>query len=89
MLTLKVTKVTMCEILDRSDFHNFYTIKSVWEDDFGVKIEKCLKKFGDSFGAAKFLTRMLILILRSAFPSKHAEHTHQRLMRTMGLRARS
>ncbi len=28
-----------CQILDRSDFHDFYTIKSlVWEGDFGVKI---------------------------------------------------
>ena len=38
--TLKVPK---CEIFDRSDFHDFYPIKSLWEGDFGVKI-KCLKK---------------------------------------------
>ena len=38
-------KVPKCEIFDRSDFHDFYPIKSlpVWEGDFGVKI-KCLKK---------------------------------------------
>ncbi len=31
-------KVPKCEIFDRSDFHNFYTIKSLWEGDFGVNI---------------------------------------------------
>jgi hypothetical protein len=36
-LSLKVPK---CEIFDRSDFHDFYPIKSLWEGDFGVKI-KC------------------------------------------------
>ncbi len=33
-------KVPKCEIFDRSDFHDFYTIKFLWEGDFGVKI-KC------------------------------------------------
>ncbi len=32
-------KVPKCEIFDRSDFHDFYTIKSLWEGDFGVKIK--------------------------------------------------
>ncbi len=40
--------------------------------------------FRDSFGAEKFLTCMLSLILRSAVPSTHAEHTHQELMRIPG-----
>ncbi len=31
-------KVPKCEILDRSDFHYFYTIKPCWVDDFVVKI---------------------------------------------------
>jgi hypothetical protein len=31
-------KVPKCEIFDRSDFHNFYTIKSLWEGDFGDQI---------------------------------------------------
>ena len=31
-------KVPKCEILDRSDFHYFYTIKPFWVDDFVVKI---------------------------------------------------
>jgi hypothetical protein len=35
--------VSKCEIFDRSDFHDFYPIKSLWEGDFGVKI-KCFKK---------------------------------------------
>jgi hypothetical protein len=34
-LTLKVPKR---EIFDRSDFPDFYTIKSLREGDFGVKI---------------------------------------------------
>ncbi len=29
-------KVPKCEILDRSDFHYFYTIKPFWVDDFVV-----------------------------------------------------
>jgi hypothetical protein len=32
-------KVPKCEIFDGSDFHDFYTIKSLWEGDFGVKIK--------------------------------------------------
>ncbi len=31
-------KVPKCEILDRSDFHYFHTIKPFWVDDFVVKI---------------------------------------------------
>ncbi len=51
----------MCEIFDRSNFHDFYT-----GGDFGVKIiwQKILR---DSFRTAKFLTRMLSLILRWIF----------------------
>ena len=41
-----------CEIFDRSDFHDFYTIKSLWEGDFGVKIKFVLNIFMGSFGAA-------------------------------------
>jgi hypothetical protein len=33
-------KVPKCEIFDRLDFHDFYTIKSLQEDDFGVKESK-------------------------------------------------
>ncbi len=40
---MKKTKVPKCEIFDRSDFHDFYPIKSVWEGDFEVKI-KSFKK---------------------------------------------
>jgi hypothetical protein len=46
-----VSKVPKCEIFDHSDFHNFNTIKSL----------------GGSFEAAKFLTRMLSLIVRRDF----------------------
>ncbi len=33
-------KVPKCEIFDRSDFDDVYTIKSLCEGDFGVKIKK-------------------------------------------------
>ncbi len=49
------------EIFDRSDFDDFYTIKSPCEGDFGVKIKKFTKIFRGSFRAAKLLTRMLSL----------------------------
>jgi hypothetical protein len=39
-ISLKIPnlKVPKCEILDRSDFHYFYTIKPFWVEDFEVKI---------------------------------------------------
>ena len=83
--TFLCLKVPKCEIFDHSDFPDFYTIKSRREGDFGVKI----KKFRGPFGAAKFLMRILSIILRSAFPSKHAEHTHQGLMRILSIRVRN
>ncbi len=43
-----------CEIFDRSDFPDFYTIKSLRVGDFGVKIENLLKIFRGSFKGAKF-----------------------------------
>jgi hypothetical protein len=36
-------KVPKCEIFDRSDFPDSYTIKSLRVGDFGVKIERILK----------------------------------------------
>ncbi len=59
-------KVPNCEIFDRSDFSDFYTIKSLRVGDFGVKKKK-LKIFRGSFRGAKFLTRMLSLFLRRFF----------------------
>ncbi len=56
-----------CEIFDNSDFDDFYTIKSLWGGDFWVKIKVFFVIFRGSFGAAKFLTRMLRLILRRIF----------------------
>jgi hypothetical protein len=60
-------KLPKSEIFDRSDFHDFYPIKSLWEGDFGVKI-KCFEKniLGLIWGR-KVLTRMLSLILRRDF----------------------
>ncbi len=36
--TKKLLKVPKCEIFDRSDFHDFYSIKPFWVGDFGAKI---------------------------------------------------
>ncbi len=47
------------EIFDRSDFPDFYTVKSLRLGDFGVKIKKVLKIFRGSFRGTMFLTRML------------------------------
>jgi hypothetical protein len=60
-------KVAKCGIFDRSDFPDFYTIKSLCEGDFGVKMQKILQIFRGSFRGAKFLTRMLSLFLRRLF----------------------
>jgi hypothetical protein len=78
-VTLKVPK---CEIFHRSDFNDFTPWSLYGRATLGLKLKKLKNIFRGSFGAAKFLTRMLSLILRSAVPSKHAEHTHQGLMRT-------
>ncbi len=54
-----------CEIFDRSDFHNFYTMKG----DIRIKII-CLKIFKGLLRAAKFLTRMLSLFFCVNLPRK-------------------
>ncbi len=56
------------EIFDRSDFPEFYTIKSLRVGDLRVKMKKkILKIFRGSFRGAKFLTRVLSLFLRRFF----------------------
>jgi hypothetical protein len=71
MRTLNVSylnlKVPKCEIFDRSDFDDFYTIQSLCEGDFGVKTNFFIKIFRGSFRCAKSLTRMLSLFLRRFF----------------------
>jgi hypothetical protein len=66
MYKLNYLKVPKCEIFGRWDFDDFYTIKSLWGGDFGVKIKVFFILRG-SVGAAKFLTRMLSLIVRTFF----------------------
>ncbi len=78
-----------CEIFDCSDFNDFYTIKSLREGNFRVKLKKLNKIFRGSFGAAKFLMRMISLILRSTVPSKYVEHKHQGLIHTLSIRVRN
>jgi hypothetical protein len=66
LISLKVPKR---EIFDRSDFPDFYTIKSLRVGDFGVKINKKIYKiFRGSFRGAKFLMRMLSVFLRRFWP---------------------
>jgi hypothetical protein len=43
-------KVPKCEIFDRSDFHDFYPIKSLKEGDLGVKIMFKKKYLGAHLG---------------------------------------
>jgi hypothetical protein len=38
-------KVPKCEIIDRSDFPDFYTIKSSWVSDLVIKILTCYFNF--------------------------------------------
>ncbi len=54
-------KVPKREIFDRSDFPDFYAIKSLRVGALGVKIKKIKKIFRGSFRGAKFLTGMLSL----------------------------
>jgi hypothetical protein len=46
---VSVLKVPKCEIFDRSDFDDFYTIKSLCEGDFRVKIKKFSKNIWGFF----------------------------------------
>ncbi len=43
LLECSILKVPKREILDRTDFPDFYTVKSLRVGDFGVKIKKILK----------------------------------------------
>ncbi len=52
------------EIFDRSDFPDFYTMKSLRVGDL---VKKNFKIFRGSFRGAKFLTRMLSVFLRFFF----------------------
>ncbi len=38
LYTIIALKVPKWEIFDRSDFHDFYSIKPIWVGDFGAKI---------------------------------------------------
>jgi hypothetical protein len=64
------------EIFDRSDFSDFYTIKSSWVGDLVVKISTYYFNFCGSSAA---------FIVSDA----HAEHTHQELMRMLSMRISS
>ncbi len=56
-------KGAKCEIFDRSDFNDFYTIKSLCEGDFGVKIKKNYKNIqGFTQGARSICTLLRPLV---------------------------
>jgi hypothetical protein len=38
LMILLASRCPSVRFFDRSDFHDFYTIKSLWGGDFGVKI---------------------------------------------------
>jgi hypothetical protein len=73
-----ILKVPKCEIFNRSDFHDFYTIKSLWEGEFGVKII-----------FLKYLAVTLWSRNSSCIPSKHAEHERKELMRALSVHIRN
>jgi hypothetical protein len=52
---------------DRSDCHDFYTLKSPRVGGFGVKIILLKLIYKGSFRAEKFLTRMHCIILKTIF----------------------
>ncbi len=51
IVTVKVPK---CEIFDRSDFPDFYIIKSSWVGDLVVKILAYYLNFSGSYAAFSF-----------------------------------
>jgi hypothetical protein len=62
----KCLKVPKCKSFDRSDFPDFYTIKPFCCATLGLTYKFVQNTiFRCSFRAAKFLTRMLSLILRT------------------------
>ncbi len=78
-------KVPKCEIFERSDFHDFYTIKSVRKGDF-----KNLKKYlAVNLGLRNSLCICSGAHVRSEVPSKHADHTHQWLTRSLSIGIRN
>jgi hypothetical protein len=64
-----------CGYFDRSDFHDFYTIKPVWVCDFGAKIYT----FTLIFGVAR----------HHLISDAHAEHAHQLLTRMLSVSIKS
>ncbi|MFN9909148.1 MAG: hypothetical protein ACK56F_24015, partial [bacterium] len=58
-------KVPKCEILHRSDFHYFYTIKPFWVDDFVVKILTYYFNFWGKPSLIYFLMRKLSIRVRN------------------------
>jgi hypothetical protein len=86
----RALKVPKREIFDRSDFPDFYKLKSCWVGDLVVKI---LTYYFNFWGSIWFLTRMLSIHIRnwcvcSACESvtyAYAQHAHQFLTRMLSM----
>ncbi len=70
-----ILKVPKREIFDRSDFPDFYTIKSSWVGDVVIKILAYYFNFWESYA--------------HLVSDAHAEHTRKELMRMLSIRISS
>ncbi len=73
-------KVPKCEIFDRSDFQDFYTIKPMWIGDFGAEIQTCYFNFWGSWAAFNFQCACWAC---ASVPDAYAQCTHQFLTHTL------
>jgi hypothetical protein len=78
--------VPKCEILDRSDFHYFYTIKPFWVDDFVVKI---LTYYFNFWGSQASFIFWCVSWAYAWGADAYAQHAHQLLTRMLSARISS
>jgi hypothetical protein len=78
----KLLKVPKCEIFDRSNFHDFYTIKSLREGDIEIPYAYAQSNFRED---SPFKTCSAYASVTDAYP----EHTGQELMRSLSMRIRN
>ncbi len=93
-------KVPKCEIFDRSDFPDFYTIKSSWVGDLVVKIlmrmlRVCISSWCVCSACFKgtalcsCISTWCICSVHAPVPDSYAQCTHQFLTRTLSMRTSS
>ncbi len=76
-------KVPKCEIFDRSDFDDFYTINSLCEGDFGVKIKNLMKIFWG------FIKGCKVPYAYASGTDAQAEHMRKALVRMLSIRVKN